>query len=59
MDPGRKHEDEHEPQPEQLYCRRNGIDRPLKYLRNVVYWHLSSICKECINKPKCQEKEEK
>lgn len=57
MDPGRKHNDEHEPQPEQLYCNRLGVHRSLRYLRNVSYWHKSIYCKACSNKPKCEEKE--
>lgn len=59
MDTGRKQDDEFEPQPENYYCKRMGVERSLKYLKGVVYWHLSSICKECEYENKCKEKEDK
>jgi len=57
-EPGRKYNDEFEPQPENLYCIRNGVEMSIPYLRRVVYWHLSKMCKECKNKPICEEKGE-
>lgn len=58
-DPGRIQDDKFEPQPEQLNCIRSGGTKALKYLREVVYWEQSVYCRECENKPKCKEKEEK
>jgi len=57
-DPGRKHNDSFEPQPEQLHCIRSGGMKSLKYLREVVYWERSIYCKECVNKSKCEQRED-